>query len=91
MLKAADFDTEGDAKFDWVHDTYLVLIRMFPDGCPPTTIVSMNSRYDPYFHVKVGTVLRPLRKHGYLIIGSGGAVHNLFRNKWEPMLRYISV
>ena len=22
------------------------------------------------------------------MIGTGGAVHNLYRNKWEPMLRY---
>ncbi|KIW68486.1 hypothetical protein PV04_04428 [Phialophora macrospora] len=88
MLKASGFEAEGDPSFDWIHDTYLVLIRMFPGGCPPTTIVSMNARYDPFYHVKVGAALRPLRKEGYLLIGSGGAVHNLYRNKWEPMLRY---
>ena len=32
--------------------------------------------------------MRPLRKENYLIIGSGGAVHNLYRNKWAPMIRY---
>ena len=88
MLKSEGIDAEGDPKFDWIHDTYLVLIRMFPNGCPPTTIISMNARYDPYYHVKIGAALRPLRKEGHLIIGSGGAVHNLYRNKWEPMLKY---
>jgi len=88
MLSAEGFDVEGNPDFDWIHDTYLILIRMFPGGCPPTTIVSMNARYDPYFHVKVGATLRPLRKDNYLIIGSGGAVHNLYRNVWAPMLRY---
>ena len=88
MLKADGFEAEGDAKFDWIHDTYLILIRMFPNGCPPTTLISMNARYDPYYHVRVGATLRPLRKEGYLMIGSGGAVHNLYRNKWEPMLQY---
>jgi hypothetical protein len=64
------------------------MIRMFPNGCPPTTLISMNARYDPHFHVRIGAALRPLRKEGYLIIGSGGAVHNLYRNRWEPMLRF---
>jgi aromatic ring-opening dioxygenase catalytic subunit (LigB family) len=88
MLQDQGFDAEEDLKFDWIHDTYLVLIRMFPNGCPPTVIISMNARYDPHYHVKVGAALRPLRKEGYLIIGSGGAVHNLYRNKWQPMLQY---
>lgn len=88
MLKAEGFDAHGDSKFDWIHDTYLILIRMFPNGCPPTTIISMNARYDPFYHVKVGAALRPLRREGYLLIGSGGAVHNLYRNRWEPMLQY---
>lgn len=48
----------------------------------------MNARYDPHFHIEVGTALGPLRKEGYLIIGSRGAVHNLYRKKWEHMLQY---
>lgn len=86
MLKDAGFNAHADPKFDWIHDTYLILIRMFPDGCPPTTIVSMNARFDPHYHVRVGATLRPLREEGYLLIGSGGAVHNLYRNRWEPMV-----
>jgi len=88
MLKAEGFNAEGSPDFDWIHDTYLILIRMFPGGSPPTTIVSMNARYDPHFHMKVGATLRPLRKENYLIIGSGGAVHNLYRNIWGPMIKY---
>lgn len=48
----------------------------------------MNARFDPHFHLKVGQTLRCLRKEGYLIIGSGGAVHNLYRNYWAPMVYY---
>lgn len=48
----------------------------------------MNARFDPHFHMKVGSSLRQLRKEGYLLIGTGGAVHNLYRNKWTPMVRY---
>ena len=88
MLKAQNFDAHENEKFDWIHDTYLILIRMFPSGCPPTVIVSMNARFDPHFHVRVGAALRPLRKEKYLFIGTGGAVHNLYRNKWAPMLQH---
>lgn len=88
MLKDAGFNVRPNAKFEWIHDTYLILIRMFPNGCPPTTIVSMNARFDPHFHMRVGSALRPLRHEGYLIIGTGGAVHNLYRNVWAPMLKY---
>ncbi|KAM0324347.1 hypothetical protein ACHAQA_008128 [Verticillium albo-atrum] len=88
MLRESGFDADPNPSFDWIHDTYLILIRMFPNGCPPTTLISMNARFDPHFHVRVGEVLRPLRAEGYLIIGSGGAVHNLYRNYWAPMLRY---
>ncbi len=90
LLKSAGVDAQANATFDWIHDTYLILIRMFPNGCPPTTIVSMNARYDPHFHLKIGSVLRPLRdlREKTLLIGSGCAVHNLYRNKWAPMLLY---
>lgn len=88
LLQAAGFPASANPSFDWIHDTYLILIRMFPGGCPPTTIVSMNPRYDPNYHVHVGLALRPLRAEGYLLIGSGGAVHNLFRNVWGPMIRH---
>ncbi|KAI6712517.1 aromatic ring-opening dioxygenase : catalytic LigB subunit [Diplocarpon mali] len=88
MLKKAGFKAKLNDKFDWIHDTYLILIRMFPAGCPPTTIVSMNARYDPHYHIKVGIALRPLRKEDVLFIGTGGAVHNLYRNNWYQMLRF---
>lgn len=88
MLRDAGFEASANETFDWIHDTYLILIRMFPGGCPPTVLISMNARYDPHYHMKVGSTLRPLREEGYLLIGSGGAVHNLYRNHWMSMLRY---
>ncbi|KAF2230152.1 aromatic ring-opening dioxygenase family protein [Viridothelium virens] len=89
LLQTAGFNASANPTFDWIHDTYLILIRMFPTRCPPTTIVSMNARYDPHYHVKVGSALRGLRREGnVLFVGTGGAVHNLYRNRWAPMLRY---
>ncbi|KAL9622643.1 MAG: hypothetical protein Q9160_002953 [Pyrenula sp. 1 TL-2023] len=88
ILQSADLNARLNTKFDWIHDTFLILIRAFPSGCPPTTIISMNAYYDPHTHMKIGSTLRPLREEGYLIIGTGGAVHNLYRNVWEPMILY---
>jgi aromatic ring-opening dioxygenase catalytic subunit (LigB family) len=90
MLSDAGFSVSANPTFQWIHDTYMVLIRMFPDAstCPPTTIISMNSRFDPHFHIKIGATLRPLRNEKFLLIGTGGAVHNLYRNHWGDMLKY---
>lgn len=88
LLRPAGFKAKANTAFDWIHDTYLILVRMFPKACPPTTIVSMNARYDPHFHIAIGSALRPMRleKEKVLFIGSGGAVHNLYRNCWTQML-----
>ncbi|KAE8346122.1 hypothetical protein BDV24DRAFT_177014 [Aspergillus arachidicola] len=88
LLAKAGYNVSGNDTFDWIHDVYLILIRMFPKACPPTTIISLNARYDPHYHMKIGSTLRHLRKENYLLIGTGGAVHNLYRNRWGPMLRF---
>jgi aromatic ring-opening dioxygenase catalytic subunit (LigB family) len=90
LLRASGLRAKENVTFDWIHDTYLILIRMFPDGCPPTTIISMNARYDPHYHVKVGDALSSLRDESekVLLVGTGGAVHNLYRNQWSQMLLY---
>jgi aromatic ring-opening dioxygenase catalytic subunit (LigB family) len=88
LLRAAGFDAVGNEGFDWIHDTFLILIRMFPAACPPTVLLSMNARFDPHYHAAVGAALRPLREQGYLLVGSGGAVHNLYRNHWMQMLQH---
>lgn len=88
MLQKAGINAVANRDFTWIHDTFLILIRMFPEGMPPTVLLSLNARYDPHFHMRIGAILRPLRKEGYLLIGTGGAVHNLYRNIWAPMVRY---
>lgn len=88
MLRGAGYNASGNDEFDWIHDVYLILVHMFPKACPPATLISLNARYDPHFHMNVGATLRELRKENFLFIGTGGAVHNLYRNRWAPMLRF---
>ncbi|KAF2014101.1 LigB subunit of an aromatic-ring-opening dioxygenase LigAB [Aaosphaeria arxii CBS 175.79] len=88
MLKMANIEAEEDSQFEWMIDTFPILIAMFGDQCPPTTIISQNSYFDPYFHIQIGTALRTLRGKRYLLIGSGGGTHNLYRAEWKFMLKY---
>ncbi|KAF4537804.1 Aromatic ring-opening dioxygenase family protein [Lasiodiplodia theobromae] len=89
LLRAAGIPASPAPTFDWIHDTFIILIRMFPHCVPPpTVIVSANARCDPHFHTRVGAALRPLRGEDTLLIGSGGTVHNLYRNHWLDMFRF---
>ncbi|KAJ9615474.1 hypothetical protein H2200_001549 [Cladophialophora chaetospira] len=88
MLKAAGFEVEADLKCNWLIDTFPMIFRMFPGKCPPVTIISQNSYFEPHFHIEIGRVLRPLRKEGYLFMGSGGGVHNLYRTEWRNIIKW---
>lgn len=90
MLRQSGINAKGHETCAWIHDVYTLLIRMFPDGnMPPTTIISTNARYDPHYHIRVGAALRDLRKEpDVLFLGTGGAVHNLYRNVWDSIMKY---
>jgi aromatic ring-opening dioxygenase catalytic subunit (LigB family) len=88
ILQNAGFEVEEDTEFTWIIDTFPVLIGMFGDRCPPVTIISQNSHWDPFYHIRIGTALRSLRQERYLFIGSGGGTHNLYRAEWKYMLKY---
>lgn len=89
MLNDAGIKASPDYKWDWIHDTYNILIRMFPHCIPPpTVVVSMNAFYDPHMHAKIGLTLRPLRYENTVIIGSAGTVHNLWRARWIDQALY---
>lgn len=68
--------------------TFLIFIRMFLNKCPLTTIISMNVYFDPHYHMRVGAAIRSLREQRYLVIGTGGAVHNLYWNHWVLMVEH---
>ncbi|UPK99353.1 hypothetical protein LCI18_010288 [Fusarium solani-melongenae] len=85
MLQKAGFEAEAAPQFDWRIDTFPVIIKMFPNGCPPTVIISMNAYFDPYDHMRMGATLRPLRKGGFLLIGSGGGYTIKYRDTFAQL------
>jgi aromatic ring-opening dioxygenase catalytic subunit (LigB family) len=87
-LRTEGFDVDPDPGFNWMIDTVPLLIGMFGDKCPPVTIISQNSHWDPFFHARIGATLRHLREERFLLIGSGGGVHNLYLTEWKYMLQY---
>jgi aromatic ring-opening dioxygenase catalytic subunit (LigB family) len=89
LLKDQGFtDVDEDPEFDWHDDTITPAKWMFPEGTPPATVISMNARFDPNFHVRIGNAIQTLRSEGILIVGTGGTVHNLYRNNWLPLRWY---
>ncbi|KIK63252.1 hypothetical protein GYMLUDRAFT_989885 [Collybiopsis luxurians FD-317 M1] len=88
MLKEAGFNASLNPTATWHQDVMIPLRWMYPDwrSCPPMSILSVNGRFDPYFHLKVGQVLRSLRYDKILLIGSGGGIHNLYTVSWHHII-----
>ncbi|HOS82600.1 MAG TPA: 4,5-DOPA dioxygenase extradiol [Methanolinea sp.] len=65
------------------HASYSVLMHMFPAADIPVFEMSLDYQFDDRhprpvsYHYALAKKLRPLRKGGILIIGSGNMVHNL--------------
>jgi hypothetical protein len=86
MLAREGFNVGGNDTFDWIH-VYLILIRMFPSGCPPDVDLGecpLRSSF-PYESRRYST---RVAKGELFVHQDGGAVHNLYRNRWAPMLRF---
>lgn len=61
------------------HGSWSVLKYLFPDADVPVFQMSIDMSRDLKHQLEVGAVLKSLRDHGVLILGSGNIVHNLSR------------
>ncbi|ETS61950.1 hypothetical protein PaG_04064 [Moesziomyces aphidis] len=91
-LQQNGIKAKTDPELEWIHDTFIILCWMFPattehpqGQCPEVTVVSGLSVYNAPLLVDVGKALRDFRNEDTLIIGTGGTVHNLYRNNWKQI------
>jgi len=65
------------------HGVWVPLARLFPKADVPVVQVSMPFPSTPQRVFALGEALRPMREAGVMLIGSGGAVHNLRELDWH--------
>ena len=76
-LEAADVNARLAPQRGLDHGAWIPLSLMLPRADVPVLEISINSRRSPQEHFALGRALRPLRDAGTLVLGSGGATHNL--------------
>jgi 4,5-DOPA dioxygenase extradiol len=64
------------------HGVWVPLRLMYPDADVPVVLVSLPWPGDPRRTLLLGKALSELRRQGVMLIGSGGAVHNLSELDW---------
>jgi 4,5-DOPA dioxygenase extradiol len=77
MLKAGGWDTAREMKRGLDHGVWAPLRLIYPDGDVPVVQVSMPAGVGPRRLYELGEALRPIRQEGWIVLGTGGIVHNL--------------
>jgi 4,5-DOPA dioxygenase extradiol len=73
---------ELDLSWGLDHGTWSVLCHAYPAADIPVVQLSIDESQPASFHYELAKRLKPLRKEGILIAGSGNLVHNLRAYAW---------
>jgi 4,5-DOPA dioxygenase extradiol len=82
LLRQTGYDPVLDADRGRDHGVWVPMMLAYPLADVPVVQISLLRRQSTHAHVALGEALAPLRDEGVLIVGSGGAIHNLRQLEW---------
>lgn len=83
LLSARDIPAIVDATRGLDSGAWVPLSLLFPNARPPVVQVSLPTATHPADLRSIGEALATLRQEGYMLVGSGGIVHNASRVRFD--------